>query len=374
MITTDSQRSGHVALELPMSAHRQSIARMRALITKIPRVKLAITPTPLVEAPNLSKALGGPRIFIKHDDMSGSAFGGNKLRLLEFRLAQTLTERADTVIFGLDVQSNSARCVTAACNKLGLRTILVLLGSKPAEVQGNLLVDYLLGAEIHFAKDAAEQRRMLDDLAKRVTAAGGRPHIMNDNVMFYPASAIAYIEATMEILEQLDEQALEPRCLYMSSGGKGQAGIVLAQRELKTRFEMRGVTASGAYDVPVRTAELANQTARVLGVEPTFTVKDIVNYDNFVGDGYGIPSPAGTDAVFLFARTEGVIVDPIYSGKCAAAMIAHIREGQFRKDDVVVFVHTGGSPAIFTWNKLWLDREPAGGGTAPILKGNAHVA
>jgi 1-aminocyclopropane-1-carboxylate deaminase/D-cysteine desulfhydrase-like pyridoxal-dependent ACC family enzyme len=373
MTTTDGQRPGHVVTASPVSAHRQSIARMRALIAKIPRVKLAITPTPLVEAPNLSKALGGPRIFIKHDDMSGSAFGGNKLRLLEFRLAQTLAERADTVIFGLDVQSNSARCVTAACNKLGLRTILVLLGSKPSEVQGNLLVDYLLGAEIHFAKDAAEQRGMLDDLAQRMAAAGGRPHIMNDNVMFYPASAIAYIEATMEILEQLDEQGLEPRCLYMSSGGKGQAGVVLAQRELKTKFEMRGVTASGTYDVPVRTAELANQTARVLGVEPTFAVKDVVNYDGFVGDGYGIPSPAGTEAVFLFARTEGVIVDPIYSGKCAAAMIAHIREGQFRKDDVVVFVHTGGTPAIFTWNKLWLDREPARG-TAPILKGNAHVA
>ncbi len=373
MITTDSRRSGHVAAGLPVSAHRQSIARMRALIAKIPRMKLAMTPTPLVEAPNLSRALGGPRIFIKHDDMSGSAFGGNKLRLLEFRLARTMEERADTVIFGLDVQSNSARCVTAACNKLGLRTILVLLGEKPAEVQGNLLVDYLLGAEIQFARDATEQRAMLDDLARRVAAAGGRPHIMNDNPMFYPASAIAYIESTMEILEQLGEQHLEPSCLYMSSGGKGQAGIVLAQRELATRFEMRGVTASGAYDVPARTAELANQTARTLGVSPTFAASDVVNYGGFVGEGYGIPSQAGIDAVFLFARTEGVIVDPIYSGKCAAAMIAHIREGQFSKDDVVVFVHTGGTPAIFTWNKLWLDRE-SGGGTAPILKGSKHVA
>ncbi len=104
MIITDGQRSGHAAPARPVSAHRQSIARMRALIAKIPRVKLAVTPTPLVEAPNLSKALGGPRIFIKHDDMTGSAFGGNKLRLLEFRLAQTMAERADTVIFGLDVQ------------------------------------------------------------------------------------------------------------------------------------------------------------------------------------------------------------------------------------------------------------------------------
>jgi 1-aminocyclopropane-1-carboxylate deaminase/D-cysteine desulfhydrase-like pyridoxal-dependent ACC family enzyme len=328
---------------------------MRNLIARIPRVKLAITPTPLVEARTLSRHLKGPRIFIKHDDMTGGAFGGNKLRLLEIRLARALEEKADTIIFGLDVQSNSARCVTGACNRLGLKTILVLLGQKPAEVQGNLLVDYLLGAEIHFTRDAEEQRRMLDDLARRVREGGGRPHILNDNPMFFPASAIAYIESTMEILEQLEAKGVEPTCFYMSSGGKGQAGIVLAQRMLKTRFEMRGVTASDAYDVAPRTAEIANATARVLGLDETFTAEDVVNYGNFVGDGYGIPSAAGNEAVRLFARTEGIIVDPIYTGKCAAAMIAHIREGQFRNDDVVVFIHTGGTPAIFTWSRLWLD-------------------
>lgn len=320
----------------------------------------------------MTRHLGGPRIFIKHEDMTGGPFGGNKLRLLEFRLARALAENADTVIFAVDVQSNSARCVTGACNKLGLKSILVLLGHPPAEVQGNLLVDYLLGAEIHFARDAAEQRNLLDDLALQVREAGGRPHILNDNPLFYAASALAYIEATMEILEQLDTEGLRPNCFYMSSGGKGQAGIVLAQRLLNTRFEMRGVTASPAYDVPVRTAEIANETAKVLGVDATFSPEDVVNFKNYVGDGYGIPSAAGNEAVTLFARQEGIILDPVYTGKCAAAMIAHIREGQFHHDDVVVFIHTGGTPAIFTWNKLWLDQAGRNGNIS-LSKGESHV-
>lgn len=354
MTLLDAQKSRGVEGLRNATPERPSFARMREMISRIPRVKLAITPTPLVEAPNLARSLGGPRIFIKHDELSGDAFGGNKLRLLEFRFASALAEGADTVLFGLDVQSNSARCFTAACNKLGLRAILVLLGQRPEQVQGNLLIDYLLGAEVHFASTAAEQRKLLDDLAVKIAADGHRPHIMNDNKMFHPASAIAYIESTMEIIEQLDDLGLQPRALYMSSGGKGQAGIVLAQRELDVRFEMRGVTASPAYNVPVRTAEIANETARVLGVAPTFSAKDVINYADFVGEGYGIPSAAGNEAVRLLARTEGVIVDPIYSGKCASAMIAHIRAGHFAKDDVVVFVHTGGTPAIFTWSKLWL--------------------
>jgi D-cysteine desulfhydrase/L-cysteate sulfo-lyase len=330
---------------------------MRELIARIPRVRLAVTPTPLVEARNLSRHLHGPRIFIKHDDMTGGAFGGNKLRLLEIRLAHALAEGADTVIFGVDVQSNSARLFAGGCNRLGLKPVLVLLGHKPGVVQGNLLVDYLLGAEIHFAGDAAEQRRLLDGLAARLRESGGRPHILNDSPMFAPASAIAYIEATMEILEQLGVEGIEPSCFYMSSAGKGQAGVLLAQRLLYPRFEMRGVAASEEYDVGARCAEIANETARVLGIDAAFTAAEVINYENFVGDGYGIPSQAGNEAVRLLARTEGVIVDPIYTGKCAAAMIAHIREGQFRQDDVVVFIHTGGTPAIFTWNALWLEQD-----------------
>jgi 1-aminocyclopropane-1-carboxylate deaminase/D-cysteine desulfhydrase-like pyridoxal-dependent ACC family enzyme len=337
-------------------ADRRPFDEIRTRIACVPRIRLAITPTPMIEAPNLARQLGGPRIFIKRDDLTGIAFGGNKLRNLEFRLAYTLAQNPDTVIVGLDLQSNSARQTVGACNKLGLRTILVLEGQRPAEVQGNLLVDYLLGAEIHFARDAAEQRRMLDEAAQRVRDQGGHPHILNDSPMFETASALAYLETTLEMLDQLRAKEVEPACFYMSSGGKGQAGMALARQLLGGNFGMRGVTASHKHDVPRRTAAIARQAAELLGLDLHLSPADIENYDKFVDKGYGIPSAAGNEAVRLFARHEGIILDPIYTGKCAAAMVAHIREGQFGKDDVLVFVHTGGMPAIFTWHDEWLDK------------------
>src|SRR5580698_243294 len=199
---------------------------IRAAMATLPRVKLIARPTPITEAPNLARTLSGgkpgPRIFIKRDDLTSLGLGGNKLRNLEFRLARTMAEDPDTVIVGLDLQSNSARQTVAACNKLGLKTILVLEGRKPNVIQGNLLMDYLLGAEIHFADTREERRAMLDGLADAVRAKGGRPHILNDNPMFDVALAVAYLETTLETLEQLDvEEGVRPTVFYMSSSGKG---------------------------------------------------------------------------------------------------------------------------------------------------------
>jgi len=329
-------------------------AWIRERIAKIPRVKLALTPTPLQEAPNLARALAGPRIFVKRDDLTGVAFGGNKLRNLEFRLARTLAEKPDTVIVGLDLQSNSARQTVGACNRLGLETILVLQGEKPPIVQGNLLIDYLLGAKVHFAETAKRQRELLDELAAQCRARGGRPHILNDNPMFDVASALAYIEATIEILEQLEASGVKPSALYMSSSGKGQAGLVLAQRLTNAGFAVEGVTATDEFDVPPRTAAIANETASLLGLELRIEPAEIRNDRGFVGQGYGIPTPESIDAVRLFARHEGIVLDPIYTGKAAAGLIAHIREGRYGADDVLVFVHTGGAPAVFTWSELFV--------------------
>lgn len=338
---------------------------IRAHIAKLPRVKLIERPTPITEAPNLARSLnlgkpgGGPRIFIKRDDLTSLALGGNKLRNLEFRLARTLADNPDTVIVGLDLQSNSARQTVAACNKLGLKTILILEGRKPNVIQGNLLMDYLLGAEVHFASTREEQRQMLDEFASNIRKAGGRPHILNDNPMFDVASAAAYLEATLEVLEQLDAEGLAPSCFYMSSSGKGQAGLVLAQRLTGLGFGVHGVTATSEFHLPSRTAGIANETAKALGLDLIVTEEEIVNFDEFVGKGYGIPSEAGIEAVKLFARTEGIILDPIYTGKAAAGLVAHVREGRFGADDVLVFVHTGGTPANFTWADLWLNNTMA---------------
>lgn len=330
-------------------SHRE----IRERIAILPRLDIALKNTPLEEARNLSRALGGPRIFFKRDDLTGVALGGNKLRNLEFRLAYAMKDEPDTVIVGLDLQSNSARQTVGACNKLGLKTILVLEGRRPNNVQGNLLVDYLLGAEVHFAADPREQRAMLDGLAEEVRSKGGRPHILNDNPMFDVASAVAYLEVTLEVLEQLAARDLAPDYFYMSSSGKGSAGIMLAQK-LIGGFAMHAVCATAEFDLPSRTAKIANETIAALGLDIAVTEDEVINTEDFVGKGYGIPSEAGDEAVKLVARTEGIILDPIYTGKAAAGMIAHIREGRFSQDDVLVFVHTGGTPAIFTWNELWL--------------------
>jgi D-cysteine desulfhydrase/L-cysteate sulfo-lyase len=336
------------------AAGTAQFAWIRERIARVPRVKLALTPTPLQEAPNLTRALGGPRILIKRDDLTGVAFGGNKLRNLEFRLARTMAEQPDTVVVGLDLQSNSARQTIGACNKLGLKTILVLEGRKPDVVQGNLLVDYLLGAEVVFAPTREAQRAALDECARRVREAGGRPHILNDNPMFDVASALAYLETTLEMLEQLVAIGMQPTALYMSSSGKGQAGLVLGKRLTNSGHSVEGVTATDEFDVPSRTTEIANETLQVLGLDVRVSAEEIHNDTRFVGPGYGIPTDACVEAVRLFARTEGVILDPIYTGKAAAGMLAHIREGRYGKEDTVVFVHTGGTPAVFTWNTLWL--------------------
>lgn len=332
---------------------------IRERIAKVPRVQLIVRPTPITEAPNLARALagpaGGPRIFFKRDDLTSIGLGGNKLRNLEFRLAKTMADNPDTVIVGLDLQSNSARQTVAACNKLGLRTILVLEGARPNAPQGNLLMDYLLGAEVHFAPDRHAQRRALDDLAEQVRREGGRPHILNDNPMFDVASAIAYLETTLETLEQLAPEGIMPACFYMSSSGKGQAGLVLAQRVTGLPFKVHCVTATSEFHVPSRTAAIANETALVLGLDLVVTEEEIVNFGDQVGPGYGRPSEAGIEAVKLVARTEGIVLDPIYTGKAAAGMIRHIREGRFHAGETVVFVHTGGVPANFTWADLWLD-------------------
>jgi 1-aminocyclopropane-1-carboxylate deaminase/D-cysteine desulfhydrase-like pyridoxal-dependent ACC family enzyme len=330
-----------------------AMAEARARIAELPRVRFALLPTPMEEARQLTRRLGGPRIFVKRDDLTGIAFGGNKTRNLEYRLARTIAEGADTVIVGLDLQSNSARQTIGACNKLGLKVHLVLEGARPNVVQGNLLVDYLLGASVHFAADAAEQRTILDRLAGEVRAAGGKPHILNDNPMFDIASAVAYIESTFECLEQLSANGVSPTAFYMSSSGKGAAGLMLAQKITGLPFRVHCVSATSEYDLPKRTASIANSTAGHLGLDVRVTPNEVVNFANFVGVRYGVPSTAGNDAVKLFAETEGLILDPVYTGKAAAAMLAHIRDGMFGADDALVFVHTGGSPAIFTHSQYW---------------------
>jgi 1-aminocyclopropane-1-carboxylate deaminase/D-cysteine desulfhydrase-like pyridoxal-dependent ACC family enzyme len=336
-------------------------ADLRARTAKVPRIHLACLPTPFHEMPRLAALLGGPRLFIKRDDLTGLALGGNKVRNWEFRLPELVGEGTQVAILALDLQSNSARQSTAACALAGIRTILVLEGIKPETVQGNLLLDYLMGAEVHFAADRAQQRILLDALAQREAAQGRRATIVTDRPRFEHSSSFAYILSLLELLEQAEAQGVAPRHIYISSAGKALAGMVMTEKLLHAGFRVHAVPATREWDVPQRTAAIAAEVSAILGLPGCVSPADVCSHDEFVGDGYGIPSQASIEAVKLFARTEGIVLDPVYTGKAAAALIAHVRDGTLGSAETAVLVHTGGMPAVFTHPRLWLDQDPDAG-------------
>ncbi len=324
-------------------------AQIRELVAKVPRVRLTPLPTPLQECPRLSATLGGPRIFMKRDDLTGLAFGGNKTRNLEFRMAEARDLGADVFIAGLEAQSNSARQTTAAANVLGMKPVLLLRTDRDWGWQGNLLVDLILGADIHFleTESSADMDSKLRELAEEYRSRGHRPYVMNHAGGFALGSALAYVLSTLEVIEQTAALGAKPTYLYMSSGSKGQAGLELAKRLLGADFRVVGISARAKADRLEDTARIANDSAERLGVAIQVRPEEITNFDEYSAPGYGQLSEMGLEAIRLVARTEGIMLDPVYTGKAMAGLVDHVRHGRLSRDDTVVFIHTGGLPALF---------------------------
>jgi len=326
-------------------------AEIRARVARLPRVPLALTPTPLHEAPRLAAELRIGRLFVKRDDLTGLAFGGNKTRNLEFRLAEAVAEGADTVVAGLEAQSNSARQTAAAANILGLRTVLVLRKDREWHWQGNPLIDRILGADVRFLEEAgpAAMDRALREVAAELRARGRRPYVMNHGKAFATGSALGYLLCTLEIVEQMAGFGVEPTHLYMASGNKGHAGLILGRLLLGKPFRTVAISQHYADDRISGAVAGVRDAAGALGWDVEVSPADVESYDDYVETAYGLPSPSGLAAIALAARTEGLLLDPIYSGKAMAGLIDHARRGRLGKDDVVVFVHTGGLPALFAF-------------------------
>jgi 1-aminocyclopropane-1-carboxylate deaminase/D-cysteine desulfhydrase-like pyridoxal-dependent ACC family enzyme len=342
------------------------IAEIRRRVATIPRVSLALTPTPLHEAPRLAQAIGVGRLFIKRDDLTGLAFGGNKTRNLEFRMADAVEKGADVFIAGLEAQSNSARQTTAAANILGMKPILVLRNDRDWNWQGNLLVDRILGADIRFVetKERATVDRAMDqalhEVADEQRALGRNPYVMNHNPAFALGSAFAYLLCTLEIVEQMASLDAEPTHLYMASGNKGHAGLVLAQKLLDAPFRSVAISQHYGEDRVSGALDGARAAARALGFAVQLAESDVESYDDYVETDYGLPSPSGMAALELAARTEGLLLDPIYSAKAMAGLIDHARQGKVGKESTVVFVHTGGLPALFAFKDEILSATASG--------------
>ena len=302
------------------------------------------------EAPRLAAELGIGRLLVKRDDLTGLAFGGNKTRNLEFRMAEAVAQRADVFIAGLEAQSNSARQTTAAANILGMRTILVLRADRDWDWQGNLLVDRVLGADVRFVAGGPEEMdRALRETADEQRRLGKRPYVMNHAGAFALGSALAYVLCTLEIVEQAAAVGVEPTHLYMTSGNKGHAGLVLGRKLLGKTFRTVAISQGRTADRVSGAVAGARDAARALGWDVEVREADVESYDDYVGPGYGLPSPDGLATIGLAARTEGLLLDPVYTAKAMAGLIDHARRGLLDRDSAVVFVHTGGLPALFAF-------------------------
>ena len=325
-----------------------------------PTRRLAALPTPLEDATRLRDALGGrarcPRILVKRDDLTGLGLGGNKARKLDFLIGDAVARGATSVITTGAAQSNHARMTAAAARRAGLEVDLVLTSAEdPPPLDGNLLLDHLFGARVHMVPavdpmlavghDEATVRQVADALV----AGGGRPYVIAVGGSS-AVGALGYVAGTVELTGQLAALGVEPRRVYFASGSRGtQAGLTLGGHLLGVGYELHGVAVSGGEPEKIeRARRVAAEAAGLLGAGDSVREARFFTDQHFIGDGYGLPTTAGLEAMLLAARTEALVLDPTYTSKALAALIAHVRSGELSPADTVVFLHTGGAPATLT--------------------------
>ena len=328
-------------------------------IGDIERMRIGTFPTPLQELRNLTLELAGPRLFIKRDDMTGLGLGGNKLRKLEYAFAEARSLGSTVIITIGGPQSNHVRLTTAAANKLGLRTILVLRGEEPDASTGNLLIDRILGAsEIHFVGSSgypskAEIDRIADkkaeEIVNRLRAEGETPYVIPNGCRAIHG-ALGYSGCVLEIISQLHELNLSPSAVVTAIGTSStHTGLVLGSHlYAQGEIDALGVSvATPTEDLVDRIAGQLQEATEFLKLDRPIPRSAIRVIDDYVGPGYGIPTDAMRIAVLRVARSEGIVLDPVYTGKAMAGMIDLIQQGHFDPEDVIVFLHTGGVPGLF---------------------------
>ncbi len=307
------------------------------------RIVLAHLPTPIEPLPRLTKLLEGPQLFIKRDDLTGLGLGGNKTRKLEYLAADALAQGCRTLITTGAVQSNHCRQVAAAAARLGLGCILVLAGEDPGMRQGNLLLDELSGAKLVFVpKEERDQR-----LQQAFTHA--EENSMQPYIIPYGGSNPIGVQGYIQAMQELQDQNLQPDWIVLaSSSGGTQAGLLLGAKQISFSGRILGISVDKPADELTQTImALANQTAAWLDIDKKIKSEDVLVNDAYCRAGYGVLQPAETEAIRLFARTEGILLDPVYTGRAAAGLIDLIRKGFFSPDETVLFWHTGGIPALF---------------------------
>ncbi len=310
----------------------------------IPRLTFAHLPTPIEALPHLTEALGGPRLLVKRDDQTGLAFGGNKTRKLEFLIAEAQERGARTLITGGALQSNHCRQTAAAAARFGFRCILILTGSQPEQPSANLLLDQLFGAQIIYVSDRKDRDPVLQENFDRALKEGLDPYLVPYGGSS-PTGALGYAFAVQELLAQnVDADWI----VFATSSGGTQAGLVLGQRVFGYKGKVLGISVDGPKEwLGNHVSELASLGSERLGERIEFSAAEVLVNDDYCQTGYGVLTEAEQEAIHLFAKHEGVLLDPVYTGRAAAGMIDLIRKGFFQKNETVLFLHTGGQPALF---------------------------
>jgi D-cysteine desulfhydrase family pyridoxal phosphate-dependent enzyme len=316
-------------------------------MNNIPRLHFAHLPTPIEELPRLSDALAGPRILIKRDDQTGLAFGGNKTRKLEFLVAEAREQGAQTLISGGALQSNHCRQTAAAAARFGFDCILVLNGELPEHPTANLFLDQLFGAEIVTVKERALRDQMLQDTFDKAMAMGRKPYLVPYGGSS-PTGALGYAFAVTELMAQMKDFGGLDWIVFGTSSGGTHAGLVLGQRVFGYKGNVLGISIDEPETwLKERVSKLASDASEKLGERIEFTQADVLANADYCTAGYGVLTDAEREAVRMFAKCEGLLLDPVYTGRAAAGMIDLIRKGFFKKDETVLFWHTGGQPALF---------------------------
>jgi len=319
------------------------------LTDHLPRIPLGCLPTPLEELPRLTRALGGPRLFIKRDDQTGLATGGNKTRKLEFAVADALDQGADTLITMGGVQSNHTRQTAAAAARCGLRCVVVLRGHAPAVWNGNLLLDHLLGAQVVFSGDRTREV-VAAEVVSQMRAAGSRPYLIPVGAS-NAVGAVGFVAALEELDAQAKARALRvDRVVFASSSFGTQAGLCVGAKAVGFHGQLAAIAIDSRRDeLQAGVAAIATATIRRLGWEMAFGPAEVVAYDGYLGAGYAVMGEPEREAISLVARSEGILLDPVYTGRAMAGLIDLIRTGAFGKDETIVFWHTGGAAALFAY-------------------------
>jgi D-cysteine desulfhydrase family pyridoxal phosphate-dependent enzyme len=313
-------------------------------MNNFPRLHFAHLPTTIEELPRLTEYLNGPKILVKRDDQTGLAFGGNKTRKLEFLVAEALEQGAKMLITGGALQSNHCRQTAAAAARLGLDCTLVLNGEMPDRPSANLLLDQLFGAEIVTIAERALRDQTLQETYDKAVAAGRKPYLITYGGSS-PTGALGYVYAMKEFMEQ---NVPTNWIMFGTSSGGTHAGLVLGQRAFGYEGKVLGISIDEPEEwLKNRVSSLASDASEKLGKRIDFVPGDVLANEEYCKAGYGVLTDAEREAVQLFAKLEGLLLDPVYTGRAAAGMIDLIRKGFFKKDETVLFWHTGGQPSLF---------------------------